>query len=123
MNTRLLLCLLLLSSFRVAAQVSSNKIPFADFLQQNILWPDSLPRSINGRVLVQFEVDKRGEIRNTTIVKSLHPLADAEALRLVKLLKGYFTPGRRNGRPVSAFFTMPLSFSGQDADSTKIQGK
>ncbi|NVO32606.1 energy transducer TonB [Hymenobacter lapidiphilus] len=123
MHKTLLLSLLLLVNFRATAQAHNNELPFADYLHQNIRWPDSLPRSISGRVLVQFEVDKRGEIRNPAIVQSLHPLADAEALRLVKLLRGYFTPGRRNGRPVSTFFTMPLSFIGPDNDSTKIQGK
>ncbi|MFD2786121.1 TonB family protein [Hymenobacter rubripertinctus] len=85
------------------------------FLNRHVQWPDSLPQSVRGTVFVRFTIDERGEIRNARIVQSLHPLADAEALRLAGLLSGHFTPGSRDGRSFALETTLPLAFRGTDA--------
>ena len=85
------------------------------FLNRHVQWPDSLPQSVRGKIFVRFTIDERGGIRNARIVQSLHPLADAEALRLAGLLNGHFTPDRHDGRAVSSETTLPLTFIGVDA--------
>ncbi|MBT9392022.1 energy transducer TonB [Hymenobacter sp. NST-14] len=85
------------------------------FLNRHVQWPDSLPQSVRGTVFIRFTIDERGDIRNARIVQSLHPLADAEALRLAGLLSGHFTPGSRDGRAAAVGITLPLAFRGTDA--------
>ena len=43
------------------------------------------------------------------VVKSAHPLLDAEALRVCRTLPK-FTPGKRDGKPIEATFTVPVIF-------------
>lgn len=64
----------------------------------------------SGKVFVKFIVDTAGHVQGAQILKSLHPVLDAEALRLANLLSGRFTPGRQNKRPVAVPFTLPIQF-------------
>ncbi|SET90664.1 energy transducer TonB [Hymenobacter actinosclerus] len=89
------------------------------FLQRNAQWPDSLARFIKGKVRVQFIIDECGNVRTPRVVQSLNPLADAEALRLVRLLSGRFTPGSLDGRSWAVGIILPVTFSGSDAESGK----
>ena len=84
------------------------------FLSQNIVYPPTAAEnSIRGRVLIKFVVTKEGNVANPEIVKSVDPSLDAEALRVVSLLKG-FTPGVYNGKKVNVWYTLPISFKLQD---------
>ena len=62
-----------------------------------------------GRVFVSFLVTKTGEIADAKVAKSLEPVLDAEALRVVNSL-GKFAPGSDNGRLVAVPLTLPVSF-------------
>ena len=84
------------------------------FLSQNIIYPPTAAESnIQGRVVIKFVVTKDGSVANPEIVKSVDPSLDAEALRVVGLLKG-FTPGVFNGEKVNVWYTLPISFRLQD---------
>lgn len=68
------------------------------FLSQNIIYPPTASESnIQGRVVIKFVVTKDGNVANPEIIRSVDPSLDAEALRVVSLLKG-FTPGVFNGK-------------------------
>ena len=57
------------------------------FLKENIKYPEqAIKDSIEGNVVVSFNVESDGTITNAQVVRSLHPLLDAEALRVVKLM-------------------------------------
>lgn len=67
------------------------------FLSANLVYPpNAAEQSIQGRVLVQFVVDTNGNVSNAEIREGVDPSLDAEALRVVKLLKGW-TPGKMRG--------------------------
>lgn len=84
------------------------------FLSQNIVYPSTaMENGIQGRVLVKFVVTKTGDVANAEVVKSVDPPLDAEALRVVRLLKG-FTPGILDGKKVDVWYTLPISFKLQD---------
>ena len=64
------------------------------FLSANLVYPpNAAEQSIQGRVLVQFVVDTKGNVSNVEIREGVDPSLDAEALRVVKLLNGW-TPGK-----------------------------
>jgi len=50
---------------------------------------------LEGKVVVQFIIDKRGNVTNPEIIRSVHPKLDEEVLRVIKLVK--FSPGVQNG--------------------------
>lgn len=81
------------------------------YIQQRIVWPLSKGKMVlkQGRVFAAFTVDVDGRVRDVKIVKSLHPLFDAEVLRVVRLLPR-FEPGRREDKPVAVSFTVPITF-------------
>lgn len=81
------------------------------FIAQNIRYPkEAQEKGIQGRVIVQVTIDETGKINNPTIVKSISPEIDAEAIRIVKAMPNW-TPGKQRGKAVSVKYTLPLNFS------------
>ncbi len=64
---------------------------------------------IEGKVFVQFVVDKDGSIIDTKVTKGIDPECDNEALNAVKSLPNWI-PGYQRGRPVKQRFTLPVQF-------------
>lgn len=80
------------------------------YLQKNIKYPkEAMDQGKEGRVIVQFVVNKDGSIVNDSVVRSVDPLLDAEALRVVRSMPNW-TPGKQKGKPVRVRFTLPVSF-------------
>jgi len=94
------------------------------FLQQNVKYPkEAQEQGKQGRVIVQFVVNKDGSISNDTIVRSVDPLLDAEALRVVRSMPNW-TPGKQRGKEVRVRFTLPVTFrldGGAESKLVKIQ--
>lgn len=80
------------------------------FLRNNVKYPaEAQKKKIEGRVIVTFVVDKKGRVVNPMVERSVHPLLDAEALRVVKRMPKW-TPGRMNGESVNVKFLLPITF-------------
>ena len=80
------------------------------FLQEHVKYPKAAQeKGTEGRVLVQFVVEKDGSITNVKKVKSVSPELDAEALRVVKSMPNW-TPGKQRGEAVRVKFTIPIVF-------------
>ena len=62
---------------------------------------------IQGRVTVQFVVQKDGSIGEVKVIRGKDPDLDKEAVRVVKSLPK-FIPGKMNGQAVNVWFTLPL---------------
>lgn len=76
------------------------------------LYPDSLKAAgVEGEVLVQFIVGPDGNVdpASLKVLRSSHPLFEAEVRRIVPLMK--FTPATvEGGRPVRSLLQFPFSF-------------
>ena len=80
------------------------------FLQTSIRYPkEAQERGLQGRVIVQFVVNKDGSICDEKVVRSVDPQLDAEALRVVRSMPNW-TPGKQRGEAVRVRFTIPVSF-------------
>ena len=75
------------------------------FIASNLKW---IPGGKNGRLIMQFVVKKDGTVGDVKVLRPLSPEQDAEAERVVRMLK--FTPGMMQGKPVNVWYTLPVSF-------------
>lgn len=63
---------------------------------------------IDGRVDVQFVIDKQGNVTNPKIERSVHPELDKEVLRVIQLVR--FSPGVQNSILVKVRMVQPVYF-------------
>ena len=81
------------------------------FISSNIQYrADGQKQKVDGRVLVNFVVEKDGSITEVKVVKPTFPSLDAEAIRVVKAMPKW-KPGYQRGQAVRVQFTMPINFS------------
>lgn len=81
-----------------------------EFLKKNLCYPYVGEEvCIQGRVMVKFVVRADGTITHPEVVRSVDPLMDAEALRVVRLM-GKWIPAEINGEAVNSYFVLPISF-------------
>lgn len=64
---------------------------------------------IQGRVTVQFIVQKDGSLSDIKVQKSVDPRLDAEAMRVVQSMPRWI-PGKINGNPVAVKYSVPVIF-------------
>ena len=82
-----------------------------DWLVHNIKYPaEAVKSGITGIVNVVFVVTKEGKVKDVKVIKSVHPLLDAEAVRVVKSMPDW-KPGSQAGKPVSVQMVVPVSFA------------
>ena len=80
------------------------------YLTKNLRYPDAaMKNGIQGKVYVSFVVTKTGDISNVQVSQSLHPLCDAEAVRVVKAMPKWI-PGKQKGQNVNVVFSLPIAF-------------
>lgn len=97
----------------------SPKFPGGDaemykWLSRNIRYPEmAAQNNIQGRVTVQFVVEKNGSIGEVKVVRGKDPDLDKEAVRVVKSMPA-FIPGKMNGQAVRVWYTLPINFKLQN---------
>lgn len=80
------------------------------YLSSHINYPPmAAENNVQGKVIVQFVVDKSGKVGEVKIVRSVDKDLDREAVRVCQSLPK-FIPGRQNGQAVSVWFTLPIQF-------------
>lgn len=80
------------------------------YLHENVCYPkDAFDAGIQGRVIVQFVVDKDGTIRDAKVMRSINPALDAEAQRVIYAMPKW-NPGKQNGEAIAMKYTLPITF-------------
>ena len=80
------------------------------FLSKNIKYPKAAQKNgIQGRVIVQFVVEKDGTPTEFKVMRSVDPDLDAEALRVMKEMPKW-KPGMQKGQVVRVKYTLPVTF-------------
>jgi len=81
------------------------------FIAENTKYPEaSKNQKIEGRVIVRFCVTAKGAVTMISILKSVTPELDAEAVRVVQTLPT-FKPGRQSGKDVPVWYMVPITFA------------
>lgn len=80
------------------------------FLQQNIKYPSqAIKDRKEGKVIVNFIIEKDGTVSNIKVINSVDKDFDEEALRVVRLMPKWI-PGKQSGIAVRVNFNMPITF-------------
>ena len=84
------------------------------WLNGNVNYPAKAAKDgVEGRVIVEFVVEKDGSINDVKVVQSVDPFLDKEAVRVVKSMP-YWIPGKQNGSTVRVSFSIPITFKLQN---------
>lgn len=80
-----------------------------EFISKEFKFPEmARTMGIQGRVFVNFVIEKNGSISNVEVVRGVDKLIDEEAVRVVKKLPK-FEPAKQRGRPVRMQYTVPIN--------------
>lgn len=79
------------------------------YISNNLHYPASLKEKITGKVFVSFIVDREGFVADIMIIRSLHPLLDEEAMKLIKKSPRW-NPAMQNGKAIASSIHIPVSF-------------
>ena len=93
------------------------------FLGKNIKYPvEAQKAGVQGKVIVQFVVEKDGNIANPKVVRSIDPDLDGEAIRVISIMPKW-KPGMQKGQPVRVKYTVPVTFrlDGKDTKSNETR--
>ncbi|HDR67638.1 MAG TPA: energy transducer TonB [Bacteroidaceae bacterium] len=83
---------------------------FRKYIAQNLRYPEiAAENGISGRVIVQFAVNRTGQVVDAVVVRSVDPALDKEAIRVV-MASPKWEPGKQRGKPVKVLFTFPINF-------------
>ena len=80
------------------------------FIGMNTKYPSRLKSlGVNGKIFIQFVIEKDGSVNQIEKLNSVHPLIDGEALRVVAQLP-CFKPGSQGEQAVRVLYRIPFNF-------------
>jgi len=81
------------------------------FIYGTIKYPaEAKDKGIQGKVILRFIVTSEGNVEDVSVVRSVDPLLDNEAVRVMRLCPKW-EPGKMKGKPVNIYYSVPISFS------------
>jgi protein TonB len=81
-----------------------------EFINENIQYTDEMNQTCaQGRVVVRFVIEKDGTVTSPKVVKSVDPVFDKEALRIVSIMPKWM-PAKMNGKAIRTTYTVPVNF-------------
>ncbi|WP_163212888.1 energy transducer TonB [Bacteroides sp. 519] len=76
----------------------------------NLKYPTDMQEGCwQGRVIIQFIIEKDGSISEATVIRSLHESFDREALRVINIMPKWI-PGSQEGELKRVKYVIPISF-------------
>lgn len=94
----------------VMPQYPGGERALHEYILSELTYPAEAMRNNEvGEVLIGFSVGMDGSVSGVRVLRSVSESLDAEAVRVVKKMR-YWTPGKRNGRPVRAEMSIPINF-------------
>ena len=83
---------------------------FYEFVSDELSYPrQARELKIEGKVFIQFVIEKNGTITDIQVVKGIGGGCDLEAIRVVDLAPAW-TPGKQRGQPVRVRMVLPITF-------------
>ncbi len=83
---------------------------FSRWVNENLKYPpEAVKDSLQGRVTLQFTIEKDGSVTDVHVLRGCAPVLDEEAIRVVSQSPKW-TPGYINGEPVRVVYNFPVLF-------------
>ena len=83
---------------------------FSHWVNENLKYPqEAVKDSLQGRVTLQFTIEKDGSVTDVHVLRGCAPVLDEEAIRVVSQSPKW-TPGYINGEPVRVVYNFPVLF-------------
>lgn len=80
------------------------------YIQKNLVYPEKAKaKGIEGRVFVQFVIEKDGSISNILIKRGIGGGCEEAVVEMIKNMPKW-KPGKQKGKPVRCQFTLPINF-------------
>jgi len=76
-------------------------------------------QGVEGRLMLQFTVTKKGRVRNVEVEESLHPLCDSAAVEGIRSVR--FRPAQQQGETVPVRMSLPVRFEIQKPDTSSLR--
>lgn len=93
------------------------------YIKDNVKYPDKANRKgIEGRVVVNFIIDKDGNVTKPKVLSGIGYGCDEEALRVVAAMPKW-TPGTQRGKPIAVAYNLPVRFKLLDKKKRKKKKK
>lgn len=97
----------------IMPQFPGGKEAFLKFMQKNLRQPEDFEDGQKLTVIAKFIVDAEGNIVDIDIIQNGRKDLDEEVIRVVKKMPKW-NPGKQNGRNVSVYFKVPVTFVGAE---------
>ncbi len=95
----------------VKAEFPGGDAAMNSFVYSHIRYPEeAVYKKIQGRVYVEFVVEKDGSLTNIKIHRSADPLLDKEAMRMVRSMPRW-SPARKYDKEVRFRYILPVNFT------------
>ena len=99
--------------FQVVEKVAGfpgGQAKLMEFLRKELVYPQiAIDNNVQGRVIVQFVVNKDGSIQDVKVARGVDPVLDEEAIRVVKKMPKWI-PAEQRGKTVRSRFQLPVMF-------------
>ncbi|MFN5555737.1 MAG: energy transducer TonB [Chryseotalea sp.] len=83
---------------------------FYEYVQKKLKYPAQARRmGTEGKVFVQFVINKDGTISDVQAIKGIGAGCDEEAVRIIQSFPSW-TPGKQRGKPVKQRMVLPITF-------------
>ena len=83
---------------------------FSMWVNQRLVYPEiAKENGVQGRVTIQFTVEKDGSVTKVKVLRGIDPSLDKEAIRVVSMSPKW-TPGKQRNRTVPVTYTFPVIF-------------
>ena len=94
----------------VMPEFPGGQMAMYKFLADNTKYPEeTVKNKAQGKVAVRFVITAEGKVTDLSVVKSVSPEIDAEAMRVISIMPAW-TPATKNGSPVSCSMVVPMTF-------------
>ena len=93
------------------AEYPGGTMEMLNFISKNIKYPEEAKeQNIQGRVLVLFTIQPDGKVTDVQVNNPVHPLLDAEAIRVVSMMPDFKPALTADGTPVTSKSYIPINF-------------
>lgn len=80
------------------------------FVVHNLRYPlDAMQKNIQGKVFVEFVIEKNGKLSNIKLRRGVYDSLDKEALRIIQIMPDW-EPAHHKGQVVRQLYIFPLNF-------------